>query len=165
MGLFGRKKVSVTVHGNESFSAGSDGRYTKQARKNLKAEKAKIKNLPLEPRSTAELCGYIEDKYGVKELPKDDEIVQEVAGKLSDWENLSLHCYNIVVMQGAAPAAFLEVFIEDHHDYLAFRTIDLECDDEYSVRRVKSDIVRYFGAGKEDKKENNERYTQYISVD
>lgn len=165
MGLFGKKKVSVTVHGNGSLSEGTDGRYTKQARKNRKAEKEKIKKLPLEPKTTAELCAYIESRYGVKELPEDDEIVAEVRAQLSEWAPVSLHCYNIVVMQGSAPAAFLEVFIEDRQNYLAFRTIDLECDDEYSVRRVRTDIVRYFGAGKEDKKENNERYIQYISVD
>ena len=165
MGLFGRKKVSVTVHGNQSLSEGSDGRYSKQARLNKKAEKKKIKNLVLVPRTTTELCAYIESTYKVTELPKDDEIYKDVAEKLRDWEPLSLHCYNIVVMQGAAPAAWLEVYIEDQHDYLAFKTIDLECDDTYSVRRVISDIVRYFGAGKEDKKQKNERYIQLCSVD
>lgn len=165
MNIFGRKHVNVTVHGNTSLGEGADGRYRKQAKANKKAEQEKIRHLRLVPHTAAELRAYIEEKYQVKPLPEDDEIFRDVAGKLSGWEPLSLTCYNIVVMQGAQPAAWLEVYVEDVHSYLAFKAVDLECDDEYAVRQVISDIVRFFGASEEDKKQKNERYIQLCSVD
>ena len=164
MGLFGKRKVAVTVHGNTTLDGGADGRYDKQARKNRKADKKRIKELALVPRTTKELTAYIESTYQVKELPEDDEIVKSVLAKMSDWGAVSLHCYNIVVMQGTQPAAWLEVYVEDFHNYLAFRIVELECDDKYSVNRAISDIVRYFGAGKDDKKAKNERYIQFINM-
>lgn len=163
MGLFG-KKVNVTVHGYTSKGGGADGRYGKQARINRKNERKKIRNLALVPRTAEELCAYIEETYAVKPLPEADEIFKEVSEKLSDWAPLALNVYNVVVMQGQAPAAWLEVYVERNHNYLAFKTTALECDDEYSVKRVIADIVNYFGAGKNDKKEKNERYLQLISV-
>ncbi len=163
MALFG-KKVKVTVHGYTSKGGGADGRYSKQAKRNRITERRKIRDLKLEPKTSEELCEYIEKTYSVKPLPADDEIVKEAAAKLSDWEPLALNVYNVVVMQGNAPAAWLEVYVEKNHDYLAFRTVDLECDDEYSVKRVIADIVNYFGAGKADKKAKNERYNLLVSV-
>ena len=67
-------------------------------------------------------------------------------------------------MQGNAPADWLEVYVEKGHNYLAFRQVDLECDDEYSVKKVIADIVNFFGAGKEDKKAKNDRYNLLVSV-
>lgn len=163
MSLFG-KKVKVNVHGYTSKGSGADGRYSKQAKQNRKAERQKIKHLLLNPRTPEELCAFIEETYEVQPLPESDEIVKEVSEKLSDWAPLNLTVYNIVVMQGNQPAAWLEVYVEKNHDYLAFRTVDLECDDEYSVKRVIADIVNYFGAGKEDKKAKNDRYNLLVSV-
>ena len=163
MGLFG-KKVKVTVHGYASKGSGADGRYSKQARRNRISERKKIRDLKLEPKTADELCAYIEETYSVKPLPETDEIVKEAKAKMSDWEPLSLSVYNIVVMQGSSPAAWLEVYVEKNHDYLAFRTVDLECDDEYSVKKVIADIVNYFGAGKNDKKAKNDRYNLLVSV-
>lgn len=163
MGLFG-KKVKVTVHGYTSKGSGADGRYSKQARQNRIAERKKIRHLALVPRTPDELCEYIERTYQVTPLPEDDEIVKEVTAKLADWAPLQLTAYNIVVMQGNAPAAWLEVYVEKNHKYLAFRKVDLECDDEYSVKRVIADIVNFFGAGKEDKKAKNDRYNLLVSV-
>ncbi len=163
MSLFG-KKVHVRVHGYKSKGGGADGRYERQARMNRKAERKKIRSLALVPRSTQELCEYIERNYEVQPLPHDDELYKEVAGKLTEWEPLDLNVYNIVVMQGNAPAAWLEVYVEKNHDYLAFRKVDLECDDEYSVNKVIADIVNFFGAGKADQKAKNERYNLLVSV-
>ncbi len=73
MSIFGKRKVPVHVSGSRTTSAGADGRYGKQARQNRKLAKQKIRNLPLEPKTPAELRGYIEHKYGVGELERTDE--------------------------------------------------------------------------------------------
>ena len=216
MGLFSKKKVSVTVHGNSSLTGGSDGRYAKQARKNRRIAKQKVKQLVLEPHTTAELRGYIESRYGVKELDRSDErykraymnvkahLVFEHAPELVKtpvmampdhppvsendpdyaayhenedirWREavmlpaedfkMHLHVYNISIMQGESTAvAWIEVYVETDHEYLAFKTIDLEYEDHYRVSRIIADIVKYFGASEADKKAKNERYKQLCSV-
>lgn len=163
MSIFG-KKVNVTVHGYKSTGAGADGRYAKQAERNKKLARKKKKNLVLVPRSIAELRTHIEETYDVKPLPETDELYTEAYGQMSVEGETDLQVYNIVVMQGSAPAAWLTVYTEANRNYLAFRKIHLECDDDYSVDRVIADIVNFFGAGKEDKKANNERYLQLLSV-
>lgn len=162
--MFGKKKVNVTVHGYRSTAGGSDGRYTRQARMNRKIMREKTKNLVLVPRSPRELCEYIEKNYQVSPLPKTDDLYKEAEEKFLENGECDLTVYNIVVMQGSQPAAWLTVYIEAVSESLSFHKIDLECDDDYSVGRVISDIVMYFGAGKEDKKKKNERYLQLISV-
>lgn len=216
MGLFGKKKnVSVTVHGNSSIIGGADGRYDKQARKNRKAVKQKEKELSLETHTTAELRGYIEAKYGVKEMERSDDrfkraymgikahLVFEYAPELvktkempepshppvSDndpdykayreneeirWQEavhvppeefpMHLHVYNISIMQGELPIAWLEVYVETEHEYLAFKPIQFEYEEHYRIDRIRTDIIKFFGAGPEDKKEKNERYLQLLSV-
>ncbi|MBR4767364.1 MAG: hypothetical protein IK088_00115 [Lachnospiraceae bacterium] len=163
MSLF-QKKVSVTVHGYKSTGAGVDGRYAKQASFNKKLARKKKKSLVLVPRTIPELRKYIEETYGVQPLPETDELYSEAYEKLSSEGETDLDVYNIVVMQGSAPAAWLTVYTEANRNYLAFHKIHLECDDDYSVDRVIADIVNYFGAGKDDKKAKNERYMQLVSV-
>ena len=215
MGLFSKKKVSVTVHGNSSVSGGGDGRYNKQARKNKKAQKKKARELTLEPHTPAELRGYIEGKYGVKELERSDDRFKRayigikahlvftyapelistkemekpshppVSDKDPDyaayennrearWQEavkvnpadfpMHLHVYNISIMQGETPVAWLEVYVETDHEYLAFKPIRLEYEEHYRIDRIKADLVNYFGASKADKKAKNERYLQLVSV-
>ena len=74
MGLFGKKKVSVTVHGSTSTMTGSDGRYAKQARSLKKAGRERARNLDLVARSARELCSYIESTYKVEPLPEEDAL-------------------------------------------------------------------------------------------
>ena len=164
MGHLGRKNVNVTVHGYTSTESGADGRYGKQARINKKITRKKIRNMALVPRSPRELCEYIEKNYDVRPLPEDDELYVSAAEKLREGGEIDLTVYNIVVMQGSQPAAWLTVYVEANRKYLAFEKIDLECDDDYSVGRVIADIVNFFGAGPEDKKQKNDRYQQLISV-
>lgn len=163
MGLF-KKKAKVTVHGYASKGSGADGRYARQAKLNRKIERKKIRNLMLVPRTPDELCEYIERTYRVSPLPETDDIVVSAAEKLKDRAPLDLRVYNIVVMQGNAPAAWLEVYVEKNSEYLGFHEVDLECDDQYSVKQVISDIVNFYGAGKNDKKAKNERYLLLVSV-
>ena len=59
MGLFGKKKVSVTVHGSTSTMTGSDGRYAKQARSIKKAGRERLELLD---RYTERLLGDITGK-------------------------------------------------------------------------------------------------------
>lgn len=215
MGLFGRKKVSVTVHGNSSLYTGADGRYLKQARRNRKIAEGKVRNVVLAPHTTAELCRYIEGKYGVSKLEHTDErykrayvnvkahLVFTYAPELittpkreepdhppvsehdpdyeayqenedkrwkeavmvkSDSFRMRLHVYNISVMQGDLAVAWIEVYVEDEHNYLAFKTIDLEFENDYRTSLVIADIVKYFGASEEDRDQFNERFLQLVSV-
>ncbi len=165
MGLFGKKKVSVTVHGSTSTMTGSDGRYAKQARSLKKAGRERARNLDLVARSARELCSWIESTYKVEPLPEEDALFIEAKDDLEAWEPLDLHLYQILVMQGVVPAAWLTVYIEANHEYLAFRETELECKDSYEVRKVKNDIIRYYGADEEDKKQKNYRYTQFINTE
>ncbi len=216
MGLFGRKKVvPVNVHGSESVMTGMDGRYSKQARKNRKLEKQKEKAIVLEPHTIAELRGYIEEKYGVRELEKDDERYQKAymgvkahlifthapdilvtqpipkpnhppvsesdpdyvsyrENEEKRWKEavmigadlfpMHLHVYNISVFQGETPVSWIEGYVETDHEYLAFRTIDLEYENHYRTSRIIADIVKFFGASEKDRKARNERYLQLLSV-
>ncbi len=164
MGIFGKKKVNVTVHGYQSTLGGADGRYEKQARMNRKIAKKKIRSLALVPRTAAELAEFIERTYHVEPLPETDELFVEAKEKLSADGPVDLKVYNIVVMQGSQSAAWLTVYLEATRNYLAFNRIHLECEDDYSVDRVIAEIVNYFGASKEDKKAKNERYKQLCSV-
>lgn len=59
--------------GSSATSGGTDGRYTKQAKENLKAAKKHEMELPLNPRSASELTFHILENYGDCELPTDDE--------------------------------------------------------------------------------------------
>ena len=165
MGLFGKKKVSVTVHGSTSTMTGSDGRYAKQARSIKKAGRERARFVDLVARSAAELCSWIERTYKVEPLPEDDALYVEAKNDLEAWEPLDLHLYQILVMQGVVPAAWLTVYIEANHEYLAFRETELECKDSYEVNLVKNDIIRYYGADEDDKKKKNYRYTQFINAD
>ena len=218
MGLFGigkKRVVPVNVHGSDSVMTGMDGRYSKQARKNKKIEKQKEKALVLKPHTTAELRGYIEEKYGVRELDYSDERYQRaymgvkphlvftyakdlpetkeipkpnhppVSEKDPDYEAyraneekrwkeavmidaaafpMHLHVYNISVFRGEIPVSWIEVYIESDHDYLAFKTIDLEYENHYATKRIIADIVNFFGASEQDKKLKNVRYLQLVSV-
>lgn len=217
MGLFGigKKKPSVTVHGSRTFQSGTDGRYSKQARKNRKIARQKEQDMELVPHTPAELRGYIENKYGVKELDRSDDrfkraymgikahLVFEYAPELVEtpemeepkhppvsehdpdyaayrenreirWKEavkvdpekfpMHLHVYNIAIMQVSGPAAWLEVYVETEHAYLAFKEIALEYEEQYTTKRIIADIVKYFGAGEKDREERNERYVQLVSV-
>lgn len=164
MSIFNRKKVSVTVHGSTSISGGADGRYKKQAGQNKKAEKKHLKSLPLNPRTPQELKTYIEATYHVAPLPESDEIVMEAKELFKDVPNYDLTCYQLTVMQGTKEAAWLRVYVETTTAYLAFSQVALEVEETYSVSQIIKDLVRFFGAGKEDKKANNARYVQYISI-
>ena len=165
MGLFGKKKVSVTVHGSTSTMTGSDGRYAKQARSIKKAGRERARALDLVARSAKELCSYIEATYKVEPLPEEDALFVEAKDDLEAWEPLDLHLYQILVMQGVVPAAWLTVYLEGNHEYLAFRETPLECKDSYEVNRVKNDIIRYYGADEEDKRKKNYRYTQFVNAE
>ena len=165
MGLFGKKKVSVTVHGSTSTMTGSDGRYAKQARSLKKAGRERARALDLVARSARELCSYIESTYKVEPLPEEDALFIEAKDDLEAWEPLDLHLYQILVMQGVVPAAWLTVYLEGNHEYLAFRETPLECKDSYEVNKVKNDIIRYYGADEQDKKQKNYRYTQFINAE
>ena len=213
MGLF--RKPTVHVMGNNSADSGADGRYWKQARANQKQKEEKLKNLALEPHSTAELRGYIEAKYQVAELPRDDDryrraylgvkahLVFRDAPELVRTPEMAepnhpprsendpdyaaydanretryrealhlsreefpmhLHVYNIPINQGSLPVAWLEVYVETDHEYLAFSVVRLEYEEHYSIDRTIKDIVRYFGAGPEDQAAGNERYLQYLNT-
>ncbi len=201
--------------GNRSDESGADGRYRKQARENKRREKEKLKNLVLEPKSTAELRGYIEAKYKVKELARDDDRFRNAflgvkahlvfrdapellktpeypepnhppesendpdyldynANKEARYQEalrvpredfpMHLHVYNIPINQGSLPVAWLEVYIETDHEYLAFKVIRLEYEEHYSIDRTIEDIVRFFGAGPDDQAADNERYRQYLNA-
>lgn len=163
MGLFGRK-VSVTVHGNASTLSGKDGRYKKQARKNEKERKKILRNLPLLPHTPDELCAFIEETYGVTPLPKTDELYADVLRTLGFSDPVDLVVYNMCVMQGNEPAAWLEIHIEKTRGYLNYHIIELECEDHYSVDKRVREIVNFFGASKEDKKKKTDRYKQYCAV-
>ena len=165
MGLFGRKKVSVTVHGSTSTMTGSDGRYAKQVRSLKKAGKERARNLDLVARSARELCSYIESTYKVEPLPEEDALFVEAKDDLEAWAPLDLHLYQILVMQGVVPAAWLTVYLEGNHEYLAFRETPLECKDSYEVNKVRNDIIRYYGADEKDKKKKNYRYTQFVNAE
>ncbi len=214
MGLF-RNKTTVHIMGNRSGDFGADGRYRKQAKENRRREKEKLRNLVLEPRSTAELRGYIEAKYGVSELRRDDDRYklaylgikahlvfrdapellttpempapnhpprsendpdylacdenrekryQEALHLTKEQFLMHLHVYNIPISQGSLPVAWLEVYVETDHEYLAFKVVELEYSEHYSIDRTREDIIRFFGAGPEDQAAGNERYIQYLSV-
>lgn len=201
--------------GNLSGDSGADGRYRKQAKENRRREKEKLKNLVLEPRTTAELRGYIEAKYNVKELERSDDrykraymgvkahLVFRDAPELIPtpemkepnhpprYENdedyaaydenreqryrealtisheafpMHLHVYNIPISQGSLPVAWLEVYVETDHEYLAFKVVRLEYEEHYTIDRTIEDIVRFFGASEEDQRQKNERYVQYLSM-
>ena len=201
--------------GNRSSDSGADGRYRKQAKENRRREKEKLKSLVLEPHSTAELRGYIEAKYSVTELPRDDDRYklaylgikahlvfrdspellttpemaepnhpphseddpdyqaydenreqryQEALHLTKEQFPMHLHVYNIPISQGSLPVAWLEVYVETDHEYLAFKVVELEYSEHYSIDRTREDIIRFFGASSEDQKAGNERYQQYVNA-
>lgn len=192
MGLF-TQKVHVNVHGGHVTMDTEDGRYDKQVKKKKKLEKLKIKKMVLEKKSPAELRGFIESKYEVEELPSSDDrfkraylgikshLVEEyrpdllketdlemryqeaIHVKSSDFP-MKLHVYSIPIHTSGMLVAWLEVYVETEHEYLAFKPVKLEYEEHYSIQKVKTEIVNFFGAGKEDKKKKNERYLQYVSV-
>ncbi len=215
MGLFGRKKVSVTVFGKKNFLDQRDGRYDKQVSKNLKAEAKKERKLVLQAHTTAELRGYIEHRYQVEELPKEDERYKEAymsvkAALLFTYRPdllrtptakepnhppksdddpdyvlyretedrryreaimvspsefpLHLHVYNIPLMQGETPIAWVEFYIESTYQYLAYKVIRLEYEDHYMITDTVRDVIMYFGASEKDRKEENERYLQFLRM-
>ena len=75
---------------------------------------------------------------------------------------MHLHVYNIAIMQGELAVAWIEVYVESDHDYLSFKVIHLEFEEHYRIDRVISDIVGYFGASEEDRREGNERYLRLV---
>ncbi len=201
--------------GNSSLNKGADGRYAKQAKQNRKMEKKKLDQLVLNPHTPAELRGYIESRYQVKELEKSDDrykraymnikaqmvftyapelITTPAAQEPShpprsdsdpDYVNYNeteqarwkeavmlspdrftfhLHVYNIPIFSNEIPVAWVEVYVESEHNYLSFNTIHLEYEEHYLIDRTIADIVNYFSATEEDKKERNERYQQLCSV-
>lgn len=77
---------------------------------------------------------------------------------------IHLHVYNIHITTNGFPIAWLEVYVETDHQFLDFHTVKLEFEEHYSIDQVKKDIISYFGASKEDKKEKNSRYLQLLSV-
>ena len=77
---------------------------------------------------------------------------------------MHLHVYNIPISQGSLPVAWLEVYVETDHEYLAFKVVELEYSEHYSIDRTREDIIRFFGASSEDQKAGNERYQQYVNA-
>ena len=77
MGLFFWKKPAVHVHGRRSDNEGADGRYQKQVRQQKREKDLRIRDLPLNPHTVAELRGYIEETYGVQELEITDTRYRE----------------------------------------------------------------------------------------
>ena len=77
---------------------------------------------------------------------------------------MHLHVYNIPVERNGLSIAWIEVYVESVHEYLAFRRIDLEFEDHYTVDKIIADIVNYFSASEADRKKKNERYLQLVSV-
>jgi len=215
LSLFSKRKVHVNVFGSDSLSAGADGRYAKQAKKNKKVEKKKIKEIEFEPHTTSELRKYIVEKYGAVEVDRGDarykksymsvksHLVFTYAPSLlktpyikkpnhaptsendSDYQifyenekarwkeavmlkpedfEMHLYMYHIPLFQGEVPVSWVEVLVETKYDYLSFEVIDLEYPDHYKTKQTIADIVRYFGASKEDKKKKNERYQQLSRI-
>jgi len=82
----------------------------------------------------------------------------------SDRFPVHLHVYNIPILQNELPVCWLEVYAETDHEYLAFKPIVLEYEDTYQLSRIISDIVNYFGASEEDRKQKNERYVQFVNA-
>ena len=77
---------------------------------------------------------------------------------------LDLHVYVINITSNDIPVAWLEVYVEQIHEYLAFSIIPLEYEEHYLIDRTIKDIVCYFGASKADKDADNERYNQLLRV-
>lgn len=77
---------------------------------------------------------------------------------------IHLHVYNIPIIINDLPIAWLEVYVETDHKYLAFKVIALEYEEHYSIDRIRKDIIDYFGITEEDRAAENERYLQYLNV-
>ena len=217
MGLFKKKKrrASVNVMGLSPLTQDMDGRYGKQLKSKEKRREKKEQELTLDPHTPAELRGYIENTYHVKELEKTDErykkaymgvkahLVERDASEIlktaalpepdhppvsaddADYEawrknkdarfreavmlppdqfKVHLHVYVINITVNEVPVAWLEVYVETVHEYLAFSTIALEYEEHYAIERTKTDIIRFFGASEKDREADNERYRQLIST-
>ena len=82
----------------------------------------------------------------------------------SDKFPIHLHVYNIPIIINETPIAWLEVYVETDHKYLAFKVIALEYEEHYSIDRIRKDIIDYFGISEQDRDEKNERYLQYLNV-
>lgn len=213
MGLF-KKKPSVIVQGKKDFFDLDSGRYKKLAKKNIKEEAARERELVLKPHTTAELRGYIENQYHTEELPRDDERYKEAYVKIksalvftyaeeliptkplkkpdhppvSDQDPdykayndneairereamllskeefpMHLHVYNIPLFMGEVPVAWVEVYVESDHEYLSFKVISLEYEEHYMIYDTIADIVNYFSATEQDRKEDNDRYLQLLN--
>ena len=89
---------------------------------------------------------------------------QEAVRLPRDTFPMHLHVYNIPVERNGLSIAWIEVYVESVHEYLAFRRIDLEFEDHYTVDKIIADIVNYFSASKSDKRKKNERYQQLLGV-
>jgi len=88
---------------------------------------------------------------------------EAVMVKPEDFE-MHLHMYHIPVFQGETPVSWVEVLIESKYSYLSFEIIDLEYPDHYKTKQIVADIVKFFGASKEDKKAKNDRYQQLARI-
>lgn len=193
MGFF-TKTVDVIVHGGRKNMLNStDGRYEKQMRNTKNKEKKLLKSLVLHPHSAIALRSFIEEKYAVQPLSTHDErykeafprvkayLAEEYADEyLQSWDleerfqeaqkipesALSLHfyVYSIPITVNSICLAWLEVYVEEAHDYLSFKTICLEDDEHYLVGQTKREIVNYFGISENDIKERTDRFIQFMGV-
>ena len=93
-----------------------------------------------------------------------DERWKEATQLPSDVFPMKLCVYNIPIERNGLVLSWLEIYVEAVHSYLAFKTIVLEYEDEYTIKRITADIVNYFGADEKDREENNERYRQLCGV-
>ena len=82
----------------------------------------------------------------------------------ADQFPVHLHVYNVPIVINEVPIAWLEVYVETDHKYLAFKVIALEYEEHYSIDRVRKDIINFFGISQEDQEARNERYLQYLNA-
>lgn len=93
-----------------------------------------------------------------------DERFKEAVMLPSSEFSVHLHVYSIPVKVNSILAAWLEVYIESVHHYLAFSTVALEFEEHYSIDKIRNDIIRAYGATEEDREKDSERYRQLVSI-
>ena len=189
MGLFDKlknkkRKVPVTVMGLSSMAAGADERYRKQARRNQELERSDERyqraymgvKSHLVFRDAPELLKTEEMSYPDHPPASENDPDYKAYRENSDqrWNEavmlpsekfpIHLHVYNIPIIINEIPIAWLEVYVETDHKYLAFKVIALEYEEHYSIDRIRKDIIDYFGISEQDRDEKNERYLQYLNV-
>lgn len=111
---------------------------------------------------------YLAEEYAWEQLKTKESDAearfQEAVSLPESVLPVDLHVFNIPIRTNSLLMAWLEVYVEYKHAYLAFKPVALEEEADYMIHRTEKDLINFFGVSEEDRKARNDRYIQYLNV-